>query len=1487
MCFYTRCLLVLFVWSALLPALRGQIADEFAEAHLLDIASTPVSAGLRYADHEAAGEGYVVLFRGGQQDVVYYYDGKEEFRPIFTGREDYQLGFHRRVGGALLMTECSPAGDTHRPYSLDLGSLRTVRLPEAFGNIYRYTRRGDDHLLADSTLVLWDEGGIYASRPPYDVAPPVLVPEDSLGETVLYRSVAARAQVLIVAGSQAYLTDGSRVGTKGIGPVYLAESPTLVEAGDQVCLFNDYGGFNAIDLREPTTHWWAYPERHRLSAARTAPGGDSIFYYLYDDWTYDNHRIFTVGGLPLDTTELAAALPGAYVDLNPNDLVFGKFHLVFPAKSRRVDTTYLYYTNLDLSEPRALLADHNGGLFNRNYFVDATAAISCGERTLVLATEGTQSRHTSHLFILENGQPDTLPGPVLSFKGYSFLNHEYTLESGEGVVFSVRDSYTNPNKSLYLWKCGSQEEPIHLKDIPFPSREATYLEANGQLYLYAYSRLIPLYSPDEQPGPITSFPSHQGGWLAFADRLVVFGRGYAQGQYAYDSDYRRSFLFADNSTALEPNIFGRTASTSQTHLQVYGGTVFARPDLGSGDGILAIADRGRRINSENYRNTIQYLEYRGSTDSTLVFAERHGNVVSVYDKLLNSKYTIWDIKPQQEGDRIRAEAVHHRGEFYTVRLRPLADGGSRLSLMQVDPRYPNPVTELFGEDFPPLEWPEGGWHLHSAGERLFFAWPVRESLRRGEQPRYRIQSIATAATATDDRLVYPEGEDIVLNYRDPLYRSVRATPAGLILTNGRATPNDRKSLLTLYRSDREEVTSVEGAAQMGETSYSAAHLTEAGDLILEHNGTHPSYEAAYVRFYADGRTSVTEFDYPHRGQVAYGGRLVYRSAVPGRPDDYYIFSDALDGEPSADTLGIAADYGNNFSGGYGDAVLLAGARLYYPSVAGDYLRYFDLRTGANGRLILDNDFLVLPETFRSIVQVGDLIYGTVRHQRLGREPFYLETGEKKTVAGTVYHDDNENRRRDDSEAPIEGHTVSLVSATGTRVASTDRYGRYSFLLPEEDGNLNLRVGEVASCGPSAGFAPTTYSISGSESVVDRDFGLRSTDRGSAAAAAVHFTIGNTRCNTTTRLWITVKNTGCGPLTEGYLSLELPEEMYVVPSDPARPPDPSGRYRLAIDDLRPLESKTVSVAVRLPSENFTGYALPIVTTALIGRDTLDSYEAAPILRCAYDPNDKLVQPVRQDPGDNQYAARDERLTYTIRFQNTGNDTAYTVRLEDQLSPGLDWASYRLESSSHACISSIDTSGKLRVQFAQIMLPDSTTDPVASQGYVRFSLLPQAAGPRGERIQNTAEIYFDANQPIITNTVYNTIVPYIDQDRDGYPFWLDCDDTDPATYPGAVDLVSTNEHEDCNDLSSTRSANTLVSPRYYPNPVTDRLHLEFAAAAGQRQYAVAFYTPQGQLVREATLTGRGIVAVHHLPRGAYVVRVTEVTTGATTSFWIAKQ
>lgn len=147
---------------------------------------------------------------------------------------------------------------------------------------------------------------------------------------------------------------------------------------------------------------------------------------------------------------------------------------------------------------------------------------------------------------------------------------------------------------------------------------------------------------------------------------------------------------------------------------------------------------------------------------------------------------------------------------------------------------------------------------------------------------------------------------------------------------------------------------------------------------------------------------------------------------------------------------------------------------------------------------------------------------------------------------------------------------------------------------------------------------------------------------------------------------------------------------------------------------------------------------------------DNYSGIePVLTTAYDPNDKQVSPVgplTQIQFDNT-----EWLSYLIRFQNTGNDTAFLVRLRDTLTNKLIWNTFEMQAASHPYTLSM-RGNRLEWVFDNILLPDSFTNESASRGFVQFRIKPDPNLVSRDFITNKAAIYFDYNAPVITNTAW---------------------------------------------------------------------------------------------------------------------------------------
>jgi uncharacterized repeat protein (TIGR01451 family) len=164
---------------------------------------------------------------------------------------------------------------------------------------------------------------------------------------------------------------------------------------------------------------------------------------------------------------------------------------------------------------------------------------------------------------------------------------------------------------------------------------------------------------------------------------------------------------------------------------------------------------------------------------------------------------------------------------------------------------------------------------------------------------------------------------------------------------------------------------------------------------------------------------------------------------------------------------------------------------------------------------------------------------------------------------------------------------------------------------------------------------------------------------------------------------------------------------------------------------------------------------VTTTSTDGNLANNSAVDSRTVTGSYDPNDKLA---RTSSGDDSSwnMGTDEWIDYTIRFQNTGTDTAFTVIITDTLPNTLDPASVQTTGASHPYSWEVAGQGVLKFRLLNILLPDSNVNEAASHGFVSFRIKAREPLVPGTTIENIANIYFDFNPPVITEPSILTVV-----------------------------------------------------------------------------------------------------------------------------------
>lgn len=248
---------------------------------------------------------------------------------------------------------------------------------------------------------------------------------------------------------------------------------------------------------------------------------------------------------------------------------------------------------------------------------------------------------------------------------------------------------------------------------------------------------------------------------------------------------------------------------------------------------------------------------------------------------------------------------------------------------------------------------------------------------------------------------------------------------------------------------------------------------------------------------------------------------------------------------------------------------------------------------------------------------------------------------------------------------------------------------------------------------------------------------------------------------------------------------------------------------------------------------------VFSTGMINQVPMDDEDPDVEIDCkriigSQDPNLKEAAP--SGTGAYHVIVDSTLIDYTVYFQNTGTDTAYQVLITDTLSPFLDISTLQTGAASFPYKVSLEGQGVpvLTFTFNNINLPDSATDEANSHGYVKFKIGLLAGVALGSVIYNSADIYFDYNLPVRTNTTFLTL----------------------GNYPVSVQEIAGNK------------TNRL---RIYPNPSINSVKV--TTSTGDPISQVEIYNMNGVRYINLYVTNSATqidVATDNLPAGAYLVR-----------------
>ena len=347
------------------------------------------------------------------------------------------------------------------------------------------------------------------------------------------------------------------------------------------------------------------------------------------------------------------------------------------------------------------------------------------------------------------------------------------------------------------------------------------------------------------------------------------------------------------------------------------------------------------------------------------------------------------------------------------------------------------------------------------------------------------------------------------------------------------------------------------------------------------------------------------------------------------------------------------------------------------------------------------------------------------------------------ITGKIFYDDNGNGVRDDDEklmqnvrVNVSGNSYTFSNSLGEYWIGTDSLGSYS---------INMATNRYTATPPNANFNLTTY-----DTIVTNDFALRINQ----AFAAMSIGITGSpaiRPGFPYSYLVNYYNTGAHTLNPVITFYYDNSRLIYDSSSNPNIINNGNSLSLNVGTFTPGQHGIFRVYCRVKTTTPIGDTVhakaiaALTTTALVVRDSTFA-----IVRGSYDPNDKQATP-QLSPSQ---VANGEYIDYTIRFQNTGTDTAFTVVISDTLSSDLQKGTLEMIASSHNCKTTVKDN-VIFFEFLDILLPDSNVNEPMSHGFVSFKIQPQPTVAINTTIPNKAAIYFDYNTPVITNTATTII------------------------------------------------------------------------------------------------------------------------------------
>jgi hypothetical protein len=438
--------------------------------------------------------------------------------------------------------------------------------------------------------------------------------------------------------------------------------------------------------------------------------------------------------------------------------------------------------------------------------------------------------------------------------------------------------------------------------------------------------------------------------------------------------------------------------------------------------------------------------------------------------------------------------------------------------------------------------------------------------------------------------------------------------------------------------------------------------------------------------------------------------------------------------------------------------------------------------------------------------------------------YTTQTNFANPVTGILRYDSNGDGICNEQDNVLPNKEINVTLNGDSFSVYTNAEGEYAF---GTNGGINTVALQVAPLAGFTNIAPVTQTVTFDEETTTQQIDLCLPTPEAVTDLAVQLVpVDNAVPGFDAHYHLILNNNGSVPVNGAMVTVLFNDDrLNFVTADPAF--TINGNILTYTFNSAAYSSSllaTLTFEVEQPPVNIGDETL-VFTAALTGvanESTPDDNAVAisQVIVNSWDPNDILV---REGSLINTAQVGDY-LNYTIRFQNTGTADATNVRVENLLGDKLDWDTFELTGGSHDFFATRN-GGTVEFKFNSIHLAAESADEVASHGYVSYRIKPKSDVGLGDIMTNDANIFFDFNPAVATNT-------------------------------------ATTEVEGVMGIND----NVAVGAKVYPNPAKNTLHV---GLKDQQLQSVVVYDING---RQCLTSATAEINLQTLQPGMYFVKVT---------------